>query len=201
VTGEPFFPSAWKRLSENFLGFRKLAGEVIFLEVGQPPTHDQPTPEPAHVFRPGPVPPPPSFFKVMEIEKKDREGKDVQPNLKHVFESIKSSHDLVDRGLHFFWRHRFVGNKERKVSIVVFPSEVFLGINSVLLLEPVGQFRAGQRNRQHYLHGVNPCLFDEPPEVADPFVGRHFKIHAFLEGITENEHSVDHKARLVISSG
>jgi hypothetical protein len=65
------------------------------------------------------VPFPPSPLDAVEIKADDRKGEDVQPDMEHMPESIKPSHDQPDGVLHVFCGHRFVGDEEEPTCQVI----------------------------------------------------------------------------------
>jgi len=122
----------------------------------------------------------------VEVQEDYREGKNFQPDMKHMPKSIESAHNQLDRVLHFFRSHRLVGNKERKVSIIVLPPQALFGKQSVLLLESLGQLRAGYGDWKQNLDRVYLGLFDESPKISFAFLGGYPDERTFLKGIPKN---------------
>src|SRR4030067_285296 len=120
---------------------------------------------------PAAIPFPPSLLDIVKVQEDHREGKNIQADMKHMPKSIESAHNQLDRVLHSFWSHRLIGNKERKVSIIVLPPQALFGKQSVLFLESLGQLRAGYGDWKQNLDRVYLGLFDESPKISFPFLG------------------------------
>jgi hypothetical protein len=140
--------------------------EVISAQFAHKATEYHPAAKFLQVIPPSAVPFPPSPLDVVEVKDNDRERKNIQADMKHMPKSIESTHNRQDRVLHFFWSQRLVGNKERKVSIIVLPTDALFGKHSILFLEPLGQLRTGYGNRKKNLDGVDLGLFDESPKMS-----------------------------------
>ena len=129
-------------------GLTKFVIEIIPTKLSQPPAEDHPTAKSLQAIPPSSIPLPPSPLDIVQIEENYRERKNIQPNMKHVPKSIEPSHNNLDRLMHFFRSHRIVRNKERKIAIIVLPSDIFFEKDSVLLLEPSGELRTREGDGQ-----------------------------------------------------
>lgn len=179
-------------------GRAKLVKEIISPQFAHKASKYHPAAKFLQAIPPSAVPFPPSPLDIVEVKDYAREGKNIQADMKHMPKSIESAHNHLDRVLHFFWSQRFVGNKEREISIIVLPSEALFGKHSILLLEPLGQLRTGYGNWKKNLDRVYLGLFDESPKTSFPFLGWYPDARTFLKGITKNEHSMDQKSSMVI---
>ena len=122
-------------------GLTKFVREITPTKFSQPPADNYPTAKSLQAIPPSPIPSPPSPPDIVQVKQKYREGKNIQPNMKHVPKSIETSHNHLDRLMHFFWSHRIVGNKEWKITIIILPSKTSFGKDSVFLFEPLGELR------------------------------------------------------------
>ncbi len=125
-------------LGKFSFGLAELVKKIVPTQFGYPPAEDHPAAKSSQVITPSPVPFPPSLLDIMKIQEDYWERKNIQPDLKHMPEPIKSSHNHLDRVLHFFGGQGLVGNEERKISIIVLPPDTLSGKKSVLLLESLG---------------------------------------------------------------
>ena len=129
-------------------GLTKFVREIIPTKLSQPPAEDHPAAKSLQAIPPSSIPLPPSPFEIVQVQEEDREGKNIQPDMEHVSKSIKPSHNHLDRLMHFFWSHWIVGNKERKIAIIILPADTFFGKDSVLMLEPLGELRTREGDGQ-----------------------------------------------------
>jgi hypothetical protein len=130
------------------LGLTQFVRKIILTKFGQPAADDQPTAKSLQAIPPSSIPLPPSPLDIVEVQQNYRKGKNIQPDMKHVPESIKPSHNHLDRLMHFFWGHRIVGNKKREIAIIILPSDTSWGKDSVFLLEPLGELRTREGDGQ-----------------------------------------------------